>query len=182
MGFFSKLLRERGPCPYCGETGRDGFGGFECSNAQCRNYRPPEATPPEQIPSTQRNPATGERISVRTVPVTDPVTIEYLNYRNEKKILLLEKTSLTRAGRGTRSRHIRGAVSPSGRFITLKLDRIQNAKSPEVAPVLLNLLTVPSPKEQKILLFHLKKHSTSAEFEKLKAQYPQWVAQQNVTG
>ncbi|MFH1707782.1 MAG: hypothetical protein ABIF71_07680 [Planctomycetota bacterium] len=98
----------------------------------------------------------------------DPLVIKYVNYKEVPRTLVAEKFSL-RAKKG----FISVCVEPTGKRITLKLERIQNMA--EIQPVLGLLDKLPTRQEQKVLNYHMRRGTTSALFDKLKQKYPQWV-------
>ena len=75
-----------------------------------------------------------------------------------------------------RSAYIRGGhvvirVVPTGKRISLNLERIENRS--EVEP-LVAANPRPSANERRILHYHLKRGSTSALFEQIRSKYPRY--------
>ena len=167
MGLFSKILGLSIRCPDCGAAGaRDSLAGVRCPNPDCRNYR----SEPARGKTKRRNLITGEAVADLNLPPADfsnPVQIQYLNFKNEQKTFSADPASL----RIVRN-HLRARVAPEGVTITLNLDRIANKDSflPQIREM---ESRQPTRKEKYIMRYHARHNSTSPLNEAIRKKYGQ---------
>ena len=158
MGFFSKLFGSEIKCPACGSRARDSLSGPRCTSPDCRLYVSPGGRP-----ATGRR-DTGPPIADVPVKFDDPIVIEYTNFQDEEKDFVGSQKSLRR-----RNAHISVRVEPTGRRITLALDRIRNRPSIESG-----MPPQPDSNEARVLNYHTRRGSTSDLYESLRQKYPEY--------
>jgi len=133
-------------CPQCGADWArlESFDDVKCVSPNCEHYDS------EYAGSGLQN----------------PMAVEYVNFRDEQKTFTGDAASM-RLG----ETHASMRVAPTGRRITLRLDRIRNRQEVEQAapPVGGDM---PSPREKRVLSYHQKRGTTSPLYESLRAKYP----------
>lgn len=168
MGFldFLKGFR-RVTCPRCGtpDAIRMRSGGIRCKNPSCEEFDADWALHGKAS-------AAGKRTTIPTEgdfhPV-NPIAIRYRNFAGQERTYQLNLDSIARKGN-----HLVGRAVPTGQRIALSRDRIHNLA--ELEAQLPAHITGPQPRgrERQVLAYHLKHHSTSPLFEKIRAKYPDW--------
>ena len=100
-----------------------------------------------------------------------PLTIRYRNFRGEEKTFTADEESLRR-----KHNHIIARVAPTGEYISLSRDRIQNLY--EVDGALPHDVAReprgPNARERQVLAYHKKYKTTSPLYESIRAKYPDW--------
>lgn len=172
VGFFGKVFGARTTCPLCGSRyARETFGGIKCPTPDCANYERASASRQAIPPAAATAPPPPGRpeFQHRGPPVRfqDPVDVRYVNFRGEARVFTAERSSLRMKGL-----HVSLRVAPTGRRIALRLDRIANRA--EVQALLPPTGSVPTAREQRVLRYHQRRGSTSALYEKLRANHPNW--------
>ena len=124
---------------------------------------PPEPRSASSAPSPR---AQGEVFEGDFDPGEFGIEIEYQNHRGEHKTFYGDARTLRRRGR-----HVSLRVSPTGRRIALRLDRVGNANAVERA---LARYPDPGPIERQILSYHEIYGTTSPRHRDVRAQYPNW--------
>jgi hypothetical protein len=168
MGFIDFLVTLFGGgqkinCPNCGtpDARRMRNGTIRCKSQTCSNYDPSLALGRRIAPVPTRGNFRPE----------NPVSIRYVNFVGQSRDFSAEGTSIER-----KHNHIVARVAPAGRKIALSRDRIQNLN--EVESYLPHKVEPgqnwPSGRERQILNFHKKHGSTSARYEQLRTEYPNW--------
>jgi hypothetical protein len=94
------------------------------------------------------------------------IEIRYTNFVGEQKTFTGDYRSAY-----IRGRHIVIRLVPTGKRISLNLEKIENRS--EVEP-LVAANPRPSANERRILHYHLKRGSTSALFEQIRSKYPHY--------
>ena len=94
------------------------------------------------------------------------IEIRYTNFVGEQKTFTGDYRSAY-----IRGRHIVIRLIPTGKRISLNLEKIENRS--EVEP-LVAANPRPSANERRILHYHLKRGSTSALFEQIRSKYPHY--------
>lgn len=103
------------------------------------------------------------------------LAIRYRNFQGQDKTFTADQKSLIR-----RRNHIIARVAPTGETIALSRDRIQNLSEVEQllsetpAPAQTRA-SGPTARERQVLSYHTKYKSTSPQYEKIRAKYPDWV-------
>ena len=161
MGLFHKLFGLPTKCPACGHDGaRESFSGTQCVSPECIHYDGAYA----------QEAVRGGIVHWSVLPpVTfdSPIDVEYVNAQDEPKTFTADRTSFR-----VRGRHLSARVAPSGRRISLLLDRIQNLDQLRPAIPSADGTDGPTPHEAYVINFHRRRHTTSTLHESLCARYP----------
>ena len=158
-------------CPQCGAKGaRKSKGRARCPNPSCQYFD-----------GTLRGRGGRHRMGGLIAPRRSdysperPLAIRYRNFQGQEKTFTADQKSLIR-----RRHHIIARVAPTGEWIALLRDRIQNlneveqALSETVAPIR-SRASGPTARERQVLSYHTKYKTTSPLYEKIRAKYPDWV-------
>lgn len=165
MGIFDFLFGSFS-CPVCGAKGARKSGiQVRCPNPTCQNFD-------ASLGRTGTLRQAGTSIPRRgNYHPEHPITIRYRNFQNIERAFTAEISTLRR-----KRNHIIAQVAPTGEYISLSRDRIQNLTEVEehlpkrVAPD----QPWPTPRERQVLNYHKKYGTTSALYEKVRAKYPNW--------
>jgi len=171
MGFLDFLIRLFGggkiQCPSCGAPGaiRAADQTIKCPNPSCPYF----------------DSSFGRRGALRaaetTVPTRGdfhparPVSIRYRNFQGQERTFTADADATVR-----KRNHLVAPVTPTGRKIVLSRDRILNLT--EVEDALPRRVEPgqksPTPRERQVLSYHKKHRTTSLQYEKIRAKYPNW--------
>ena len=93
-----------------------------------------------------------------------PFEIQYENFRGDHATFTGDLTSVR-----VRHAHLSAAVQPTGRRITLKMEKIENLQDIQRA---LSHSPRPTGREARVLGYHKKRGTTSPLYESLRRKYP----------
>jgi hypothetical protein len=167
MGLFDFLAGTKHiTCPECGTPDAVKKGGeIRCKNNSCSNFDADWALKGKlgRVPKRTTIPTRGNFQPVNSV------AIRYRNFAGQERTFHMERDSIQRKGK-----FISGQATPTGRRIALSRDRILNLA--ELDSQLPAHVTGPQPsgRERQVLGYHLKHHTTSPLFEKVRAKYPDY--------
>lgn len=170
MGFLDDLFGKK-TCPVCGAKGaRITPIETRCPNPACQYFDPSLGRQEQPAQQPARPAETSVRGKSGFVP-QDGIEIRYRNFQGQEKTFQAERNSLRR-----RKNHILARVAPSGEFIALSRDRIQNLGEVDLAlpKGLRSSAPWPSGRERQVLNYHKKHGSTSPLHEQIRAKFPDW--------
>lgn len=155
-------------CPKCGTWGAKTFlWKVKCPNPSCEKYDPEYADVFRQSRVVGK-PANEvfTHLKGKADPNDYSQRIRYQNFRGDEIIYSADPRTVYRQGEFVVVR-----LAPTGRRVSFRFSRVQNRT--EVESVLAENQQ-PAANERRILHYHLKHGSSSAEFEKLRQKYPNY--------
>lgn len=170
MGLFDWFWKE-GPCPQCGAAGAKVWGHkVRCPNRECRHFdRDLMHAVENGRPAAQVAPARPRATVGGTFdPGAHAIEIRYVNFEGVEQTFVGDRRTVRRG-----KKHISIVVAPSGKRITLRMERMRNRPEIEEAA---RAHPEPTGDERRIMMFHLNRGSTSPLYEEIRARYPDWRA------
>ena len=154
-------------CPVCGTWGaKKSLFKVKCVNPACRKYDAAYAS------EYQHNRIVG-RLASEALGIAGNVNsgkyslrIRYKNFRGDEMIYLADPATGYK-----KSAYLVIRVAPSGQRITFRLSSIQNRSDMESQ---IPQGPFPSPRERRVLSFHLRKGTTSPLFKQIRAKFPDY--------
>lgn len=170
MGFLDDLFGKK-TCPVCGAKGaRITPIETRCPNPACQ-YFDPSLGRQEQPASQASGPAEPSVRGKSGFVPQDGIEIRYRNFQGQEKTFKAERNSLKR-----RKNHILARVAPTGKYITLSRDRIQNLGDVDTAlpKGMRSEAPWPSGRERQVLNYHKKHGTRSSLYDQVRAKFPDW--------
>lgn len=155
-------------CPKCGTWGaQKSFWKVKCVNPSCEKYNTGYAEGFRQSRVTGK-PATEvyPNLKGKADPNDYSFQIRYQNVLGNELIYSANPKTIYHQGQ-----YVVARLSPTGRRVSFKLDRIQNRGEVESA---VNENPQPGGNERRILHYHFRRGTSSSAFEKLRQKYPNY--------
>lgn len=154
-------------CPACGTWGaKVSLFKVKCVNPSCRKYDSEYASACQQKRIVGQFAAEALLISGKAGQEDYSLRIRYRNFRGDEMIY-----SANRFSGYIKNAHLVIRVAPTGRRISFRLSAIQNRTEVESQ---LPKGPFPSPRERKVLNYHLKNDTTSRLFKQILEKYPDY--------
>jgi hypothetical protein len=169
MGLLDSLFGKK--CPACGAKGaRVTPIETRCPNPACQYFDPSLGRQEQPVQQPTRPAETSISGKSGFVP-QDGIEIRYRNFQGQEKTFKADRNSIKR-----RKNHILARVAPTGKYITLSRDRIQNLSDVDTAlpPAMRSGAPWPSARERQVLNYHKKHGTTSPLYEQIRAKFPNW--------
>jgi len=175
------LFGKEGLCPSCRcEGARTTFGKVKCRNPNCVHFdlefsqkegQSRSESPGSAVAAASTGPV---RINTRHLsghfdPGEHAIEIQYRNARGENRLYTGDVTTLRESGE-----HISLCLAPTGRRVAFAKKNMQNLDEVKGHPESPLGGPIPTPRESKVLRYHLGRGSTSKHFEELRQKYPNY--------